>query len=650
MAIVNFEFPGVTLTQEFTEAITTGTSTLSVACIGMQYKVHRVDYDAEDIKLPQDSVSYSATTGLTVSGIPGRTLNGIIDTNKKTQTLVIKDAVFTYAEIENGTLTGGLIDCKKTLKDGLNHVADVLFGSRGVKVGDPVVLSDTGGTKTVITEIIGIYEAGDIGYSGIAVADLGELTDGTVKINFGCYQNIGLLAGADTFEINPDANQVVVKGKIQAPIGEKSGVMGTLQAGEMYVEYREQVFDYVGKLGSVSSISEVSQILGPVNVDNPLALAVYFAVAGGSTVFFTGVSDETVDAYTTAAEYLEKFTYIYSIVPTTEDEDIIRALLTSVVTASEDPESKIKRTLWFGATVNEIVKATGTATFEMADGENSQTNSITLTEGSLIGADISAGDKVLDIATGVEYTILTSDYKSKVTVSEQLTDRSGVKVSFIKTHPVQSDIVDAVVAKRYVSSYRAQCVWADGVLFNGQLIDNYAIAAAAAGMRAFEPCQRPLSNLPYNFFTVMDRHGLTKTSLKSIASNGIWIIDNNNNDVPVNMRQLTTAASNNINIDEESIVANADEIAISMSTVGESLVGCSNISPTLISVLQSLITANMDKRLVNTTGNDYVGPQLLSWNLEALYQDTVNLDWVYARFDCEPPKPFNRFNMTMRVL
>ena len=225
--------------------------------------------------------------------------------------------------------------------------------------------------------------------------------------------------------------------------------------------------------------------------------------------------------------------------------------------------------MWFGATVNEIVKATGTATFEMADGENSQTNSITLTEGSLIGADISAGDKVRDIDTGEEYTILTSDYKSKVTVSEQLTDRSGVKVSFIKTNPVQSDIVDAVVAKRYVSSYRAQCVWADGVLFNGQLVDNYAIAAAAAGMRAFEPCQRPLSNLPYNFFSVMDRHGLTKTSLKSIASNGIWIIDNNNNDVPVNMRQLTTAASNNINIDEESIVANADEIAISMSTVGE---------------------------------------------------------------------------------
>lgn len=58
----------------------------------------------------------------------------------------------------------------------------------------------------------------------------------------------------------------------------------------------------------------------------------------------------------------------------------------------------------------------------------------------------------------------------------------------------------------------------------------------------------------------------------------------------------------------------------------------------------------MDSKLLNTTGSLYIGPQLVSWQLLEIYQDTVNLDWVYASIECEPPKPFNKFKMTLRVV
>ena len=143
---------------------------------------------------------------------------------------------------------------------------------------------------------------------------------------------------------------------------------------------------------------------------------------------------------------------------------------------------------------------------------------------------------------------------------------------------------------------------------------------------------------------------MTNSDLLKLGSNGVWIIDNNYEETPSNKKQVTTAVSNNLNLDEESIVANADSIALTLCHVGEDLVGCSNISPALLKSLSDTITALMDNYLVNRTGNAYVGPQLLSWSLDSLYQHEVLLDHIYAVITCEPPKPFNRFVMTLRIV
>jgi len=225
-----------------------------------------------------------------------------------------------------------------------------------------------------------------------------------------------------------------------------------------------------------------------------------------------------------------------------------------------------------------------------------------------------------------------------------------LSINLSGSETTNAERIAALISKRPVSSYRAQVVFADDILYNGEVMPNYFAAAAAAGMRSYEPCHRPLSNLTYSFFSVKDTHRFTRAQLKELGSNGIWIVGNNADGVPVNMRQITSAMANDLNQDEESIISNADDIAYTLSTIGEKQAGNSNISPLLLDILDSTIKARMDAKLSNESENPYVGPQLLDWRLIALFQDTVNLDWVYATIECTPPKPFNKFKMTLRIV
>jgi hypothetical protein len=652
MALQNFDFPGVTLRQEFAEASTGTTSTLAVACVGPQYNLHRADVATEAAKIPQESTQYDPDSGLTVASLPGRVTDATLDTTPSTQRLVVKNGVFTYTDSLTPTLqANGTIKFPQPVADGGGFTAAAAFGTRGVKVGDPVIL-DWGTTK-VNTEIIGLVSETGKGYNTIVVKELDQPDSATLsKVNFGVYQDATFQAGSDTFSIAANG-AMTIQGGLTAPINELSGMEGTLQAGDFYVEYRELTQKYVGKLGSVSSAADVEAVLGGVTAENPLALATYFAAMAskGVTVYFSATRDDSSQSYLDAMDFLEKYTAVYSVVPTTEDKDVILAAAGSVVAVSEDEESKIRRTLWFGNTIPDQVqiwegKGTPAAVVE----ENPQV--VTMEENVFYEHPFRKGDYLINNADGKAYEIASTDGMSKATLvaGAEIAGTSPLSFRLVRGNPLNEDLIDVIISQRYVSSYRVQCVWADNILFNGEVVPNFAGAAAAAGMRAYEAPHRPLSNLGYVFFSIEEPHGFTRSQLKTIGSNGIWIIANNEDGTPINMKQITTAMQNNVNVDEESIVANADEIALDLVHAGETRVGNSNISPALIAALDMEITTRMESRLRNTSGSAYVGPQLLSWELLNIYQDTVNLDWVWAEIECEPPKPFNKFKMVMRII
>ena len=577
MPITNFEFPGVTLRQTFAETPVGTERTLAVAVVGSIYKTHSASSES-----PIDDV-YDPAKGTTVS-LPGFEKGStVIDRDQKTQRLVVKNGAFSYHNVT----AGSSVSIKKNADSSIEFTGvsftDTPFHQRGVIAGDPIVLKSTVDENAVytLTEVIAV--SGDHKVY-IASSVLNGITSDITAVYFCEYADASFDAGDTTFSINTTEGSVEIKptldnspadSDLKTTLADLNGTLGTFLGGKFYIEYREKVKAYNGKLGSVGTVSDIVNIFGYPNKDNPVALACYAAVlAGGNAVtYFTGVESESALAYSVALDFLDSYDNIYSIVPASTNKDIIKACLASCVAISNDEESTVRRALWYGIDTNSGLRSTA--------------------------------DKVAELIT-------------------QRQERS--------------------------TSERAVCVWADGLYVNGELVPNFVGAAAAAGMRAYEPAQRPLSNLGYSFLSVSESSGFTNSQLKDLGRNGIWIIANNTDGLPINKRQITTAVSNNINKDEESIISNSDTVALALCYVGKNLVGCSNITPELIEDLRFQIELVLSTFSTNRTGSVYIGPQLLSYNVVSVYQDTINLDHIYADIEITPPKPFNRFHMTLRIL
>ena len=577
MPITNFEFPGVTLRQTFAETPVGTERTLAVAVVGSIYKTHSASSES-----PIDDV-YDPANGTTVS-LPGFEKGStVIDRDQKTQRLVVKNGAFSYHNVT----AGSSVSIKKNADSSIEFTGvsftDTPFHQRGVIAGDPIVLKSTVDENAVytLTEVIAV--SGDHKVY-IASSVLNGITSDITAVYFCEYADASFDAGDTTFSINTTEGSVEIKptldnspadSDLKTTLADLNGTLGTFLGGKFYIEYREKVKAYNGKLGSVGTVSDIVNIFGYPNKDNPVALACYAAVlAGGNAVtYFTGVESESALAYSVALDFLDSYDNIYSIVPASTNKDIIKACLASCVAISNDEESTVRRALWYGIDTNSGLRSTA--------------------------------DKVAELIT-------------------QRQERS--------------------------TSERAVCVWADGLYVNGELVPNFVGAAAAAGMRAYEPAQRPLSNLGYSFLSVSESSGFTNSQLKDLGRNGIWIIANNTDGLPINKRQITTAVSNNINKDEESIISNSDTVALALCYVGKNLVGCSNITPELIEDLRFQIELVLSTFSTNRTGSVYIGPQLLSYNVVSVYQDTINLDHIYADIEITPPKPFNRFHMTLRIL
>ena len=205
-----------------------------------------------------------------------------------------------------------------------------------------------------------------------------------------------------------------------------------------------------------------------------------------------------------------------------------------------------------------------------------------------------------------------------------------------------------IVQKNVLKSERASIIFADGAMHNGIEVSNYCVAAAVAGLRSAAYPHAPLSNVVLPGIQVANTHGFTSSNMKNLGANGFLRIGQNANGDTVVLRQLTSAAADDVNKDEQSIVCDIDSICINIKNTGADLVGNANISPALIDLLRVQLITNLDDYTYYT--NQLIGPQLLSASLDQIYQSQVHKDRIYASITGQPPKPFNRFHITFRMV
>lgn len=656
--IQNFNFPRVLVRQNFESSVTAEEQTLAPVIIGEQYTLHRpAESGSNEEALTAD---YAADTGVQSAPYPGRTAGSTVD--EASVKAFIKDAVLAYhTETQSGEaikkVTGSSTKiqfAKLVLKSANGVERSLVFGDRDVQVGDKLLIKSSSNEDGALCDIIGLVSTlgsdGTKKYDTVVVSIEVPETATITSVVFCLLDDVYLGSSL----VTATASTVTVAASATAEtlaLGEAK--TATVLGGEVYIEYRERVYGFRNKLGSVYGTEDAGAVVGPAVPENPLGLAVAMAqsTAGAGFVYFTAVEDDTAEAYNKALDYLGSFRNLYSVIPATYNESVIQACFSNVQALSSEEEANF-RILWFGIKANdEIPVLTGvTATASGA--------TVTFEADALLGVNIQAGD-ILRInyktsgngtVTYDSYVIASSDETKTITLADaDLTVESAERVE-IWRQADETDMVNDLISQVVVHNRRATAVFADDAVFNGNIVPNWAVAAAAAGMRAYEECWRPLSNMPYSTLSVTETHGFTRSALLTLGANGIWLIGNNDYGVPINRRQLTTAASeSDINQNEQSLTTNVDEICKVLRTIGGDRVGNSNISDSLLNILYDT-TDNILYARTKNQSSSYVGPQLLSYEIVSFEQSATVKDRVTATIRVQPPAPLNELLFIVNVI
>ena len=661
--ITDYKDPSVTLNQVY-KASTVGTTPALGACIiGPNYFVRTYSdlkeslrLDSQDNYAKQDySVVYTPADGLSFRYFPGReTKDGSVD--EDSVKVLVKNAQLQYLPEfgASDSITTDAVYGTDTIsikQEGISYV----FNGAGSDTSVPAVQAGDAVKITVAGDTVDCYVQGFLRDDGgkytkcVLTKSLpqGDITAVSFRRVVDCYVNqayvtVRTVDGVQQVSIQPNAEATVDLG-----IGQTEYPILT---GAFYVEYRCRSNRYVGNYGMVADIDDVQGMLGKVCADNPLGVAVACAVteSDGAFVYFTSTAQEdlnnsAVKVYNDAADLIADTDGIYGIVPCTADAEVMKNLF-NFVTNQSGEQVPYPKYLYGSCDIPTEEKLNGTYLTVTDSSASGNTTAVTFSKSPLLAmATVVKGD-VLRIGDK-SYNITGSNHKDKVYVAGDQTANitSGAVADIYHTLTDNAQIVASIIAAKPVADRRASIVFADGPMYNGQSVPNYCVAAALAGMRSGTYPHAPLSNVTVTAVTTSQEHGFTASQLKQLGAYGFWRVGQNEEGVVISRRQLTSAAADDVNLDEQSIVCNIDSICISLKTTGRDLVGNSNISPMLLTLLKSTLLTKLEGFQQYAT--DLIGPQLLSASLDSIEQDEIHKDRIYADMSGQPPKPFNKFHM-----
>lgn len=673
--IQDYSDPIVTLNQVY-KATSVGANPVLGACIiGPNYIVKTYEDLGKALQLDSDQNypkeygnEFSPDKGLEERPYPGlQAYEGAVD--KNTVRVLVKSAVIQYRAFDgtdaftvqdNDTLsiTQTLVPAAQGQDAQTEEV--VFYGTYAdasqvpFTVGDKVLITFTDET-TCQAVIKGFIKGDNAKYTKCVLSR--SLPDTAIaSISFCKVMDVYV----NTSDVTSTSTNIGVSAAAATTLDLGVGqVEYSVLSGTFYAQYRVLSTRFIGKEGMVASPDDVQAVLGKVCEENPLALAVACAAAQADNnfVYFTAVDPASVEnaddvtvasVYAQAAEVFADKDGRYGIVPCTEVKAVHQSLF-AFVQAQSSQEIPYFKYLYAALQIPKSVTLAQDlklyATNAISYDQNTKYTAVKFEKSPLL--DIPAvvrGDKLVfgDKSLVVDKT----NYKDTVyIVGNYSADLSGTSAFSLQHYFKSNDqIVDYLTQNKAISDRRCSYVFADGARYKGIAVPNYCVAAALAGLRSSSLPHAPLSNVPVASLTTDQTHQFTASQSKRLGAYGFWRVGQNEDGIVISRRQLTSAASGDPNYDEQSIVCDVDHICLSLKTAGRNLVGNSNITGQLLDLLQAQLRVRLS---AFTQAQDvYIGPQLLTFQLQAPEQDPVHKDRVYASFGGQPPKPFNRFHMT----
>ena len=523
--------------------------------------------------------------------------------------------------------------------------SDFAVGTKGLKINFGEVLTISAGTKIRIKAKAPAVD----GVRGVALADdLPETlwnTDGDTPETF----NIRLIAKKDvtvpavsdiTGDTNWDAEdtQVIIKEAIKLADDDFMKSSGeyiplslygygddaettNIDFSKMYFEYREWSPVHSTSVEFCEGVALLDNIVGPLDIDNPLKWGVYKALtnsAGVSVAYVAVKNPEDLDDWQDALSILEGRSDVYTVVPLTTDLQVQNLVVALVNTESSAEACRWKTALFnvaipdekmlVGRSENNATTPTstdGAATFgAFKDNPNESDNQFTkfvCTSGNakFIDYGVEPGDK-LRVISGANNDVVASYTIDQVYSNSTLLTMTGPNVEmkdvkFEIWHTLTKADEIALIRDRAQSfaSRRIGLVWPDIVAEDTVEMPGYYLSAALAGLKSgVEPWNGLTRRVVQGFddFSRAKPH-FTETQLDQLASSGVWICAEDVDGTPLSRHAITTSTIDAF-YREEMITRNFDSVSKKLYNIIDRYIGTTNVSQeTLESIYLSLAGA-----------------------------------------------------------
>lgn len=477
---------------------------------------------------------------------------------------------------------------------------------------------------------------------------------------------------------------------------------------DLFVTFRELVTSYSDSFHSIVGASDVANVLGTVDPDNPLAMGVYMAALNSATddgdeappVYFMSTPTADLEGYAAVLNKATLTDRAYVFAPTTRDDAVIE-LVRSHVEAMSTKTVKMWRIGAVSAKVADTVDRLSSADNVQGkdyvaipvcdEGTNPDLADVVWDKLRVVKSktDINGnpdtsfrstlvvGDKVrfgyYDNAWGEvqydEYTItaIINNYTVKVAGADGgglsahtlgnlrkngTTSFVPAKIEIYHVYTSTESADQVALTSKALATRRMVNIFPtyfrnDGVLMSGE----FAACAVAGLISATEP-QQPITNVTVRGIDdiPMVYQTYNNAELDVIASGGTFIVTQDLPGDRVYVRhQITTAyPDGNLNTAELSITKNVDSISYAFAEAFRPYYGKYNVNPDLVAALRNVASQLIDQFAGSTS---VYGPQLIAEETTIQYvrQNELMKDHVDVGIKLGVPYPCNNIDIVLTV-
>lgn len=466
-----------------------------------------------------------------------------------------------------------------------------------------------------------------------------------------------------------------------------------LWSGTLYVNYREWLPDLAEDVGTIQDVSQIDQIPGPLDPDNPLKYGVFKALQNtggdfqsqtpGVTVKYTAVADpNSLDSWQNVIERVDGRQDIYMFVPLTHDRPVWD-LFQAHVNNESTPDAGNWKALFIDLQAKSTVMLVGQST------ANAQLLNPTSTDGQIVLATLDDDPE----ATGTQYTRLQCDSDNSGFITYGV--RPGDIVRYLFTvdafgnesyhefvvdqvlsegtllllegfgepvtepqrieiwHTLEKDeiVTDLVDQAQSFADHRVCAIWPDLVGVGGVTVDGYYVACALAGLASGVAPHAGLTNVEVKGFDDFSRSTkfFNGTQLDTLASGGVWVVTEDQLGTPESYHALNTNVLT-VTIREEMVRRNVDSMSYLFQSRLGIFIGRTNVTPSMLEKLRNETQKVLDFLMTNGFTEE-LGPQLISGTIRDGYPavDPLLADRVDIVVDLVVPVPLNNIELHLVV-